>query len=48
MRTVTIKPTEFPNFQELAKQMHMQFTYEVKKGQVNITAPATDLETLGY
>lgn len=45
MRTVTMQPTEFTSFKQLATFF---FDIYVKGGFVYVTANADHLETLGY
>jgi len=45
MRTVTLTPTEFYSFKQLATFL---FDMDIKKGFVFITADAKKLEALGY
>jgi hypothetical protein len=45
MKTITLTPTEFYSFKQLAKFF---FDMYVKSGFVHITANADELEALGY
>jgi hypothetical protein len=46
MITIQIKPVEFKNFQTLA--LGVNYSYEVKKGSVSITAPKEWLTEYGF
>ncbi len=49
MKKITLTILEFLLFRTLAERERIQFTHgRVKMGEVVVSAPATDLEKLGY
>lgn len=48
MRTITLLPTEFVHFKELANNIHLWFTYKLFNSMYFIEADDVILESLGY
>lgn len=48
MKTITLTPTEFYQFKELANKLRIWFTINVANGFVQVEANADVLEQLGY
>jgi hypothetical protein len=48
MKTITLTPTEFYQFKELAHKFRIWFTINVANGFVHVEANAELLEQLGY
>lgn len=48
MKTITLTPTEFYQFKELANKLRIWFTINVINGFVFVEADAQILEELGY
>ena len=48
MKTVQLTAKEWPLFKILANINSIFFTYNVKKGQISVSATISSLEKLGY